>query len=81
MSKVILVTGKFLLHDTNLALNDNLNSGANSGIGFELVRILAEKNHTVYLGARNEIAGKEAVCVAQRLLIAWNLTSPFILII
>jgi short-subunit dehydrogenase involved in D-alanine esterification of teichoic acids len=69
MSKVILVTGTFLFHE-NLALNDNLNSGANSGIGFELVRILAEKNYTVYLGARNEAAGKEAVCVAQRLLIA-----------
>jgi len=36
-------------------------TGANSGIGFELVRVLAEKNHTVYLGARNEAAGKEAV--------------------
>jgi len=36
-------------------------TGANSGIGFELVRLLAEKGHTVYLGARNERAGKEAV--------------------
>jgi NAD(P)-dependent dehydrogenase (short-subunit alcohol dehydrogenase family) len=34
--------------------------GGNAGIGFELVRLLAEKGHTVYLGARNEIAGKEA---------------------
>ena len=34
--------------------------GGNAGIGFELVRLLAEKGHTVYLGARNETAGKEA---------------------
>ena len=38
-------------------------TGANTGIGFDLVRLLAEKGHTVYLGARNERAGKEAVCV------------------
>ena len=38
-------------------------TGANTGIGFELVRLLAEEKHTVYLGARNEIAGREAVCV------------------
>ncbi|KAF8882037.1 hypothetical protein CPB84DRAFT_226545 [Gymnopilus junonius] len=45
MSKVILVTG------------------SNAGIGLELVRILAEKpeGHIVYLSARNETAGKEAV--------------------
>jgi len=35
-------------------------TGGNAGIGFELVRLLAEKGHTVYLGARNESAGKEA---------------------
>lgn len=34
--------------------------GANTGIGYELVRLLAEKNHIVYIGARNETAGKEA---------------------
>ena len=39
--------------------------GANSGIGFELVRLLAEKKHTVYIGARNETAGKEAQCVSK----------------
>ena len=38
-------------------------TGANTGIGFELVRLLAEKKHIVYLGARNEISGKEAQCV------------------
>ena len=38
-------------------------TGANTGIGFELVRLLAEKKHTVYLAARNEVAGKEAECV------------------
>lgn len=38
-------------------------TGANAGIGFELevVRLLAEKGHTVYLAARKESAGKEAV--------------------
>ncbi|KAF8804463.1 NAD(P)-binding protein [Phlegmacium glaucopus] len=35
-------------------------TGANTGIGFELVRLLAEKKHTVYLGARNETAGRKA---------------------
>ena len=40
-------------------------TGANAGIGFALVRLLAEKGHTVYLGARNEHAGKEAVCVSM----------------
>jgi len=35
-------------------------TGANTGIGFQLVRLLAEKKHTVYLGARNEAAGREA---------------------
>jgi len=35
-------------------------TGANAGIGFELVRLLAEKNHIVYIGARNENSGKEA---------------------
>lgn len=35
-------------------------TGGNAGIGFELVKLLAEKNHIVYIGARNEAAGKEA---------------------
>ncbi|KAH9478049.1 Salutaridine reductase [Psilocybe cubensis] len=35
-------------------------TGSNSSIGFELVRILAEKGHTVYLASRNEQAGQEA---------------------
>ena len=38
-------------------------TGANTGIGFELVRLLAEKGHKVFLGARNEHAGKAAACV------------------
>jgi len=46
-------------------LSEVVNAGANSGIGFELVRILAEKNHIVYLGARNEAAGKTAVYVVE----------------
>jgi short-subunit dehydrogenase len=36
---------------------------ANQGIGFELVRQLAQKGHTVYLGSRSEEKGKEAVYV------------------
>ncbi|PFH54003.1 hypothetical protein AMATHDRAFT_53720 [Amanita thiersii Skay4041] len=36
-------------------------TGANTGIGFELVRLLAQKGHIVYLAARNESAGREAV--------------------
>lgn len=35
-------------------------TGANTGIGYELVTLLAQKGHKVYLGARNETAGKEA---------------------
>ncbi|KAK2467376.1 hypothetical protein APHAL10511_000611 [Amanita phalloides] len=35
-------------------------TGANTGIGFELVRLLAQKGHKVYLAARNETTGKEA---------------------
>ncbi|TFK32457.1 hypothetical protein BDQ12DRAFT_692467 [Crucibulum laeve] len=35
-------------------------TGSNTGIGLDLVRVLAEKGHTVYLSARNEAAGKEA---------------------
>ncbi|KDR82466.1 hypothetical protein GALMADRAFT_237798 [Galerina marginata CBS 339.88] len=35
-------------------------TGSNAGIGFELVRLLAEKGHTVYLAARNDASGKEA---------------------
>ena len=38
--------------------------GGNGGIGYELVRLLAEKGHKVYLGARNETAGKEAQCAS-----------------
>ncbi|RDB14679.1 (+)-neomenthol dehydrogenase [Hypsizygus marmoreus] len=35
-------------------------TGSNSGIGFELVRLLAQKGHTVYLASRNEAAGQKA---------------------
>ncbi|KAF8332509.1 hypothetical protein F5887DRAFT_894474, partial [Amanita rubescens] len=34
--------------------------GANTGIGYELVNLVAQKGHNVYLGARNEAAGGEA---------------------
>lgn len=36
-------------------------TGANKGIGYELVRQLAEKGYHVFLGARNEQLGQEAV--------------------
>ncbi|MFF5977099.1 SDR family oxidoreductase [Streptomyces sp. NPDC012769] len=35
-------------------------TGANKGIGREIVRQLAERGHTVYLGARDEGRGREA---------------------
>ncbi len=35
-------------------------TGANKGIGFEVARELAEKGFRVFLGARNERAGREA---------------------
>ncbi|KAJ7334317.1 hypothetical protein DFH08DRAFT_707555 [Mycena albidolilacea] len=36
-------------------------TGSNTGIGYELVHLLAEKGHIVYLASRNESAGKDAV--------------------
>ncbi|KAF9485832.1 NAD(P)-binding protein [Pholiota conissans] len=36
-------------------------TGANSGIGFELARLISEKGHVVYIGSRNETSGKKAV--------------------
>lgn len=36
-------------------------TGGNKGIGYEVVRQLAEKNFHVFLGARNEVLGNEAV--------------------
>jgi NAD(P)-dependent dehydrogenase (short-subunit alcohol dehydrogenase family) len=64
MSKVILVTGRSTYHSYYNNAHDFIYMlGGNAGIGFELVRLLAEKGHTVYLSARNETAGKEAQCV------------------
>ncbi len=36
-----------------------MDTGANQGIGFEIVRQLALLNHTVILTDRNELRGKE----------------------
>ncbi|KAF8140888.1 hypothetical protein K438DRAFT_1995547 [Mycena galopus ATCC 62051] len=36
-------------------------TGSNTGIGYELVHLLAAKGHTLYLASRNEAAGIEAV--------------------
>lgn len=36
-------------------------TGANKGIGYEIVRQLAERNYHVFLGARNEELGQKAV--------------------
>ncbi|KAJ7135812.1 hypothetical protein C8R44DRAFT_608695 [Mycena epipterygia] len=38
-------------------------TGSNTGIGYELVHLLAAKGHTVYLSSRNESAGRDAVSV------------------
>ncbi|KAG6866172.1 hypothetical protein C0991_007722 [Blastosporella zonata] len=35
-------------------------TGSNAGIGFELVRLLADKGHIVYLASRNESSGQKA---------------------
>jgi len=35
-------------------------SGSNTGIGYDLVKLLATKGHNVYLASRNETSGKEA---------------------
>ncbi|KAF7351581.1 hypothetical protein MSAN_01590600 [Mycena sanguinolenta] len=41
-------------------------TGSNSGIGYELVHLLAAKGHTVYLAARNETAGIDAVAKIKK---------------
>lgn len=62
MSRVILVTGQSTFY--SYTAPDFIHIlGGNAGIGLELVQLLAEKNHIVYLGARNETAGKEVQCV------------------
>lgn len=65
MSNVILVTGMLKLsqHD----LSSLCVPGSNSGVGFELVRLLAQMGHIVYLGARNIVLGKEALWVIRLL--------------
>jgi short-subunit dehydrogenase len=61
MSKVILVTGnESLVRLHNIIYYWVIGTGANTGIGYELVRLLAQKGHKVYLGARKPAAGREA---------------------
>ncbi|KAK7019785.1 hypothetical protein VNI00_017925 [Paramarasmius palmivorus] len=50
-------------------------TGANGGIGFKLVRLLAEKGHKVYLGSRTLMAGKEA---EERLQNEFSLKATFV---
>ena len=61
MSKVILVTGiELVCRSLNECRTYFVCTGGNIGIGYELVSLLAQKGHKVYLGARGETAGKEA---------------------
>ncbi|KAJ7274855.1 hypothetical protein C8J57DRAFT_1466747 [Mycena rebaudengoi] len=41
-------------------------TGSNTGIGYELVHLLAAKGHTVYLASRKESAGKDAVAKIKK---------------
>ncbi|KAJ7149458.1 hypothetical protein C8R43DRAFT_1107667 [Mycena crocata] len=41
-------------------------TGSNTGIGYELVHLLAAKGYTVYLAARKEAAGLEAVAKIKK---------------
>jgi len=41
-------------------------TGSNTGIGYELVHLLAAKGHTVYLASRKESAGLEAVAKIKK---------------
>ncbi|KAF9267550.1 NAD(P)-binding protein [Marasmius fiardii PR-910] len=36
-------------------------TGGNSGIGYELVRLLASRGHVVYLSSRSEESGREVL--------------------
>ncbi|KAJ7709156.1 hypothetical protein B0H16DRAFT_1822252 [Mycena metata] len=41
-------------------------TGSNTGIGYDLVHLLAARGHTVYLSSRNEAAGIEAVAKIKK---------------
>ncbi|KAJ7693031.1 oxidoreductase [Mycena rosella] len=41
-------------------------TGSNTGIGYELVHLLAAKGHTVYLASRKEVAGIEAAAKIKK---------------
>lgn len=58
----------------------HLYAGSNAGIGFELVRLVAEKKHTIYLSGRNEAAVKAAVYVYSfdRFAVVFNVLKPMV---
>ncbi|KAJ8082319.1 hypothetical protein PM082_008172 [Marasmius tenuissimus] len=50
-------------------------TGSNTGVGYELVRFLADRGHTVYLSGRDEVLVQDA---AKRLKEEHNLTVKFL---
>ncbi|KAK6974531.1 hypothetical protein R3P38DRAFT_596816 [Favolaschia claudopus] len=50
-------------------------TGSNTGIGYELVHLLAAQGHTVYLASRKEASGTEAVAKIKK---EKNLTVKFV---
>jgi hypothetical protein len=70
MSKVVLITGTRSppIHEIGIDGELNTFTGANQGIGYELVKLLAANPEVqkVYLGARNPKSGQEALYVSNK---------------